>query len=106
VVTEGVYDALRLPWTAVALLSNTISARQARLLASGEFDEIIVCLDADQPRSHVEAQAQKLMGKARVVRIVYLQHGDPASYVEDNLLVLLGLKTQPPNLLRQKITGG
>lgn len=94
IVVEGVFDALRLPFNAVAVCKDTLSKRQVKLLSTCDFDEIILLLDADRSDRHMQKELAKLkvIGQARAIR---LEEGDPADWHEDALIRLLGLMPNP-----------
>lgn len=89
VIVEGVFDALRLPNMAVALLTDNITDKKVRLLSTGNFREVVLCLDSDRTEQHVKKEWIKLQGLAPSVRMVQLPIGDPADYEPDDLCAIL-----------------
>lgn len=86
VVTEGVFDALRVPEIGVALLIDNINKRKRRLLSTGGFTEVVLCLDSDRDDRHINKQLSFLQGVAPVVRAVRLEEGDPGDYPTSKLM--------------------
>ncbi len=93
VIVEGVFDALRLPYNAMAVLKDKISRRQVKLLSTCGFEEIILLLDSDRDEAHAAVELTKLRPLADHVRSVRLPQGDPADYHEDTLMQILELNT-------------
>lgn len=93
VVVEGVFDALRIPEYGCAVLTDRVNAQKRRLLSSGGFEEIILCLDSDRTEEHVNDYLKVLLGAAPKVRAVHLEHGDPADYSKRDLLSILGVSS-------------
>jgi hypothetical protein len=89
VVVEGVYDALRLPFSGVAVCKDTLSKRQVKLLSTCGFKEIVLLLDSDRTDDHMQKELAKLklIASARAIR---LEQGDPADHHEDALIRILG----------------
>lgn len=82
VVVEGVFDALRLPDEAVALLGSSPSPTQISLLAGvARGRDVIVCLDGDSAGRGGAAKVADGLASAMVrVRVAHLAEGqDPGS---------------------------
>lgn len=89
VIMEGVFDALRLPGMAVALLTDRLTDRKRRLISTGGFVEVILCLDSDRDEAHINRELAGLQGVAPIVRAVRLMHGDPADHSPAELTDIL-----------------
>ncbi len=92
VIVEGVFDVLTLHNIAVGIFTDNINDRKKRLIRAGNFEEIVLCLDADRDDRHVQKEMAKLVGCAPVVRSVRLEAGDPNDYTPGDLVQLLGLE--------------
>lgn len=83
VVTEGVFDALRLPDEGVALFRSAISPAQTELLVQlhGAGKEIILCLDGDEAgRKGTRSIAEALLSNFVPLRVASLPDGvDPGA---------------------------
>lgn len=91
VIFEGVFDVLTLPDVSVGLFTDKINKRKRRLLSTGGFREIVICLDTDRDETHVLKQVQRLRGCAPIVRSVRLPSGDPNDYESNELREILGV---------------
>lgn len=86
VVTEGVFDVLRIPYKAVALFGKSMSVKQKLLLAS-TWDEVIVMLDPD-----AGDMAYSIWNQLRPFvkcRIASLSECDPAESSDEELMQAL-----------------
>lgn len=97
VILEGLFDTLKVPHVGVGLFGNSITDGKRRLLASGGFREIILCLDPDAGgmgnKDRVSSMIHKLSGCAPIVRPHFLpQDGrDPGDYSMEELRGALGV---------------
>lgn len=91
VIVEGVFDALRIPDIAIGLMGNAVTEGKQRLISTGGFSQIILCMDGDIPQTIIRKNLDKLAGSARIVRHVQLPDDgrDPAEYDEDELRGIL-----------------
>lgn len=89
VVVEGVFDALRLPNKAVALMGSSASATQIALLAAlARGGSITLCLDADSAGYHGMLKiAEALSAELVTVKIALLPEGEDPSSVDDQTLI-------------------
>lgn len=100
VVTEGAFDALRLPNEAVALLGSTISDTQVSLLAGiSRGRDVVVCLDGDASgRKGAVKVADALTSMLIRCKIATVPDGtDPGNLNQEDLTECL--KTAKPYVL-------
>lgn len=91
-IFEGLFDVLKLPDQSIGLFGNSITDDKARLLRSGGFREIVLCLDPDQSAAHANTMLKRMVGVAPIVRMHKLEgNRDPGDHSTEELKDVLGI---------------
>ena len=88
IIGEGVFDAIALGMSGVALFGKQATERQIQQILLAKPLRIVVCLDADAPKENEELALRLCTGHPNVY-MASLPEGDPASIGPDRLKEVL-----------------
>jgi hypothetical protein len=99
ILTEGVFDAMRVGFDAVCTYGKSLKAGQRIMLLETKAKEIVIMYDADVSQSHIEEVAEEIAPFFNVSSVT-LPYGDPDSFTKEECREMINNRKPIKKFLR------